>query len=76
MAAGADNNITINAADAVNIGVNAKQEILNGVISARFLASSNALSGALSANIVKGASYAIANQGVDINDNTTLNTAS
>ncbi len=71
----ADNNIILNAAEAVNIGVDAKQEILNGIISASVSTSSNALSGALSTNVVKGASYAYANRGVSINDNTTLNSA-
>ena len=71
-----DNNIVLNAANAVNIGVDAKQEILNGIISASVSTSSNALSGALSANIVKGETYALANRGTSINDNTTLNSAS
>ena len=72
----ADNNIVLNAANAVNIGVDAKQEILNGIISASVSTSSNALSGALSANIVKGETYALANRGTSINDNATLNGAS
>ena len=38
----ADNNIVLNAANAVNIGVDAKQEILNGIISASVSTSSNA----------------------------------
>ena len=70
-----NNNISINAANAVNIGVNAKQEILNGIISASVSTSNNALSGALSANVVKGESYALVNEGADINDNATLNSA-
>ena len=70
-----NNNISINAANAVNIGVNAKQEILNGIISASVSTSNNALSGALSANVVKGESYALVNEGADINDNATLNLA-
>ncbi|MDC1135924.1 hypothetical protein OAT45_04360 [Alphaproteobacteria bacterium] len=68
----ADNNISINAAQAVNIGVDAKQEIVNGIISASVSTSSNAISGALSSNIVKGDSYALANRGADINDNASL----
>ncbi len=50
----ADNNISLNAAQAVNIGVNAKQEIINGIVSASVSTGSNAISGALSANVVKG----------------------
>ena len=67
-----DNNISLNAGQAVNIGVDAKQEIINGILSASISTSSNAISGALSANVVKGESYALANRGADINDNTTL----
>ena len=67
-----DNRISITAADAVNVGVTAKQEILNGVISAAVSTSSNAISGALSANIVKGDSYALVQKGADINQDTTV----
>ena len=67
-----DNNISITAADAVNVGVTAKQEILNGVISAAVSTSNNAISGALSANIVKGDSYALVQKGADINQDSTV----
>ena len=67
-----DNNISITAADAVNVGVTAKQEILNGVISAAVSTSNNAISGALSANIVKGDSYALVQKGADINQDTSV----
>ncbi|MGC6439628.1 MAG: leukotoxin LktA family filamentous adhesin [Candidatus Puniceispirillaceae bacterium] len=72
----ADNNISVNAAGAVNIGVDTKQNITNGVISASVSTSSNAISGALSANVIKGDSYALIQQGADINDNATLNALS
>ena len=71
----ADNNISLNAAQAVNIGVNAKQEIINGILSASVSTSSNAISGALTANVIEGDSYALANRGANINDNTTLASA-
>ena len=67
-----DNNISITAADAMNVGVTAKQEILNGVISAAVSTSNNAISGALSANIVKGDSYALVQKGADINQDTSV----
>ena len=69
----ADNNISINAATNVNIGVDTKQEITNGIISASVSTSDNAISGALSSNTVKGESKALVRRGADINDNTTLN---
>ena len=71
-----DNNISITAANNVDVGVTAKQEILNGVISASVSTSSNAISGALSANIVKGESYALVQQGADINDNSSVSSTS
>ena len=70
-----DNNISVTAADAVNVGVTAKQEILNGVISAAVSTSSNAISGALSANIVKGDSYALVQKGADINQDGTVSSS-
>ena len=71
-----NNNISLNAAGTVNVGVDARQEITNGVISASVSTSSNAVSGALSANVMKGASYAQVKQGANINDNATINSAS
>ena len=70
------NNISLNAGGSVNVGVDARQEITNGVISASVSTSNNAISGALSANIIKGDSYALVREGADINDNTTINSAS
>ncbi|MGC6512260.1 MAG: leukotoxin LktA family filamentous adhesin [Parvibaculales bacterium] len=66
-AADANNNITIDATGALNVGVDASQEILNGVISASVSTSGNAISGALSANIIKGDSIAAVRQGADLN---------
>ena len=69
----ADNNIALNAATSVNIGVNAKQEIMNGIISASVSTSDNAISGALSSNVIKGDSKALVRRGANINDNSSLN---
>ena len=74
--AASGNDISLNAANNVNVGVNARQEITNGIISAAVSTSNNAISGALSANVIKGDSYALVQQGADINDNSTLNSAS
>ena len=70
--ASVDNNITMTASDNISVGVTAKQEILNGVISASVSTSSNAISGALSANIIKGESKALVQQGADINTDTSV----
>ena len=75
-ASDSDNRISLNAGGAVNIGVNAKQEITNGIISASVSTAANALTGALSANIIKGESHALIHGGADINDNTSLNASS
>ncbi len=74
--AASGNDIALNAAGNVNVGVNARQEITNGIISAAVSTSNNAISGALSANVIKGDSYALVQEGANINDNSTLNSAS
>ncbi|MGC6517441.1 MAG: hypothetical protein ACON49_05385 [Candidatus Puniceispirillaceae bacterium] len=70
-----DNNIAISAADDVNVGVTAKQEIMNGVISASVSTSSNAVSGALSANIIKGESHALIQKGADVNTDSSVSSS-
>ena len=74
--AASGNNISLNAANDVNVGVNARQEVTNGIISAAVSTSNNAISGALSANVIKGDSYALVQEGANINDNSTINSAS
>ena len=71
----ADTNITIDATGALNVGVDATQEILNGVISASVSTSGNAISGALSSNIIKGDSIAAVRQGADLNTNGSIDAA-
>ena len=75
-ATASDNRISLNAGRAVNIGVNTKQEITNGIISASVSTAANALTGALSANIIKGESHALIHGGANVNDNTSLNASS
>ena len=70
--ASSDNNIQITAANDIDVGVDAKQEIMNGVISASVSTSSNAVSGALSSNIVKGDSFALVQEGADLNTDTSV----
>ena len=70
-----DNEISITAANNVDVSVNAKQEIMNGVISAAVSTSNNAISGALSANIVKGDSHALIQNGADINTDTSVSSS-
>mgnify|MGYP000291077933 CR=1 FL=1 len=70
--AASDNNIQISAANDIDVSVDTKQEIMNGVISAAVSTSSNAISGALSSNIVKGDSYALVQQGADLNTDSTV----
>ena len=70
------NNISVNAANDVTVGVSARQEITNGIISASVSTSSNAISGALSANVIKGDSHALIQEGANVNDNSSLNASS
>ena len=70
--ASGDNNIQVTAANNIDVSVDTKQEIMNGVISASVSTSSNAVSGALSSNIVKGDSYALVQQGADLNTDTSV----
>ena len=70
-----DNEISITAANNVDVSVNAKQEIMNGIISAAVSTSNNAISGALSANIVKGDSHALIQNGADINTDTSVSSS-
>ena len=70
--ASSDNNIQISAANDIDVSVDAKQEIMNGVISAAISTSSNAVSGALSSNIVKGDSHALVQEGADLNTDTSV----
>ncbi len=62
--ASADNNINTYAANALRVDVDATQDIINGVISAGVSTSGNAISGALSSNIIKGDTVAALYQGV------------
>ncbi|MGC6476026.1 MAG: leukotoxin LktA family filamentous adhesin, partial [Parvibaculales bacterium] len=62
--ANADNNIATYASDALRVDVDATQDIINGVISAGVSTSGNAISGALSSNIIKGDTVAALYQGV------------
>ena len=73
--ASSDNNIQISAANDIDVSVDAKQEIMNGVISAAISTSSNAISGALSSNIVKGDSYALVQEGADLNTDTSVSSS-